>query len=171
MKILVTDASIFIDLYDCDAYDSFFKLPYEIITTYQVWHELDPEQHRVLNKWVESEKLTILKIEEDFVAKTAGKGLSKSLSVADLSVWFACDSKGDILLTSDGTLRKMARRHGMDTHGLLWIFKEFVDHKTLTAAMAVDKLEIVFNQNIYYRSDQKLIKAFEEMKRQLKSGN
>jgi predicted nucleic acid-binding protein len=171
MKILVTDASIFIDLHECDAYDSFFKLPYEIITTYQVWHELDSEHHTVLSRWVESEKLTILKIEEDFVAETSDKGLSKSLSVADLSVWFACDSKEGILLTSDGALRKMARRHGMETHGLLWIFKEFVDHKTLTVAKAVDKLEIVFNQNIYYRSDQKLIKAFEEMKKQLKRGN
>jgi hypothetical protein len=40
-----------------------------------------------------------------------------------------------------------------------------VNHNSLPADLAISKLETVFNQNIYYRSDQKLIKAFEEMKK------
>lgn len=59
MKILITDASIFIDLLDCDACTPFFQLPYEIKTTYQGWRELEEEQQSVLHKWVKSKKLVM----------------------------------------------------------------------------------------------------------------
>jgi len=165
MKILVTDASIFIDLLESDSCRPFFELPYEVFTTYQIWRELEEEQQTILNKWVKAKKLSIIKIEKDFVAETADQNLSKSLSVADLSIWYLCETRGDILLTSDGTLRKMAKRRNLETHGLLWVFGECIIHNTFTAEQAIFKLEMVFNRNIYYRSNQKLITAFEKFKK------
>ncbi|MEX0595597.1 MAG: hypothetical protein WD512_03780, partial [Candidatus Paceibacterota bacterium] len=64
-------------------------------------------------------------------------------------------------LTSDGTLRKMAKKHQIETHGLLWIFDQLVKQSFLTVNDATKKLQLVFNQNTHYKSDQKLFKAYE----------
>lgn len=48
MKVAVTDACIFIDLLESEVYQAFFKLPLEIMTTRQVWGELESEQREVL---------------------------------------------------------------------------------------------------------------------------
>jgi len=88
---------------------------------------------------------------------------AKALSIADLSVWTLTANEGGILLTSDGTLRKMAQKHQIETHGLLWVFDKMVEHKLLPVDAAEEKLRLVFNQNTHYKSDQKLFNAFEKL--------
>lgn len=163
MKVAVTDACIFIDLIECDACSSFFQLPFQFITSYQVWSELEDEQVVTLNEWVKSKKLHIEQTDPDFLELLKDKSLSTSLSIADLSVWFLCDTSGDILLTSDGLLRSSAKKHAMETHGLLWLFDQMVKHQLMSKTTATTKLQSVFNNNIYYSSNTKLIKAFEKM--------
>lgn len=164
MKIAVTDASIFIDLLECEAYDVFFRLPYQIITSYQVWMELEKDQQKILEKWRKNH-LTIIKIEKDFVKKTNEKNLSSSLSIADRSVWFLSHDKKSILLTSDGLLRKMGKKHGIKSHGLLWVFDRMVDEQLLEQSEAIEKLELVFKVNPFYKNDTKLRQAFKKLKK------
>jgi len=165
MRITVTDACIFIDLLECQAYEAFFQLSFKVVTSYQVWMELDKEHREILEKWVESEQLTIIKIKEDFVQKTQNKRLSSSLSVADLSVWYIADENEDILLTSDGTLRTMAKRHEIKTHGLLWIFDQLFREDILSPKELISKLQHIFDINVYYRTNSKLYNAFKRMKK------
>lgn len=108
--------------------------------------------------------MKIVEFESNFVSRARKDRLSLSLSIADISIWVLCKTEGDILLTSDGTLRKMAIRHGIETHGLLWIFQEMIDNSTLTPKQAIEKLEHIFRNNTFYRTDRKLIAAFEKMK-------
>jgi len=165
MRITVTDACIFIDLLECQAYEAFFQLSFKVVTSYQVWMELDKEHREILEKWVESEQLTIIKIKEDFVQKTQNKRLSSSLSVADLSVWYIADENENILLTSDGTLRTMAKRHEIKTHGLLWIFDQLFREDILSPKELISKLQHIFDINVYYRTNSKLYNAFKRMKK------
>lgn len=163
MKVAVTDACIFIDLLESEACPAFFQLPLEIVTTRQVWGELESEQKKVLQQWIESKDLTILEIEGNLETLRINKQLSVRLSIADLSVWTLCHKDGGILLTSDGALRKEAKENNITTHGLLWVFDQIVKNRLLSVNNATEKLKIVFNQNEYYKADLKLFDEFEAM--------
>ncbi|MEX2464182.1 MAG: hypothetical protein WD513_07775 [Balneolaceae bacterium] len=54
MKVAVTDACIFIDLLESEACFAFFQLQFEIVTTRQVWMELESDQRNELEKWMDS---------------------------------------------------------------------------------------------------------------------
>lgn len=163
MKVAVADACIFIDLLDSEACAAFFQLQFDIVTTRQVWMELDIKQRDDLTKWIDSGELSIISGLNNVIEVRDEHNLSKALSVADLSVWTLTANEGGVLLTSDGTLRKMAQKHQIKTHGLLWVFDQMVEHKTLPVAEASKKLQLVFNQNTHYKSDQKLFDAFEAL--------
>lgn len=163
MIVAVTDACIFIDLIESESCTAFFKLELEIVTTRQVWHELELEQREHLEIWIESKQLTITSINDNVVKIGNDHNLSQALSIADLSIWVLANKEKGILLTSDGTLRKMAKKHQVETHGLLWVFDQIVKQDLLPVTEASRKLKQIFNQNIHYKSDQKLLKAYEEM--------
>jgi len=163
MKVAVTDACIFIDLLESESCAAFFQLPLEIITTRQVWGELETDQKGILKQWIESEDLFIVEIGTDIETLRAINDLSIRLSIADLSVWGLCYEKEGILLTSDGMLRKMAKENRIETHGLLWVFDQIVENNLLTVEEATEKLQSVFNQNEYYKTDLKLFDAYEAL--------
>lgn len=163
MNILVTDASIFIDLIDCDVLSPFFELPCQYYTTDYIWDELIPEQQVLLQPAIDHGKLEIHDTDEHFLEYISEKNLSKSLSIADRSVWYLTKMKGDILLTSDGALRKMAKKHEIKTHGLLWIFEQMVNHNIISPQTAITKLDLLFENNSYYRMNVKLMNAWEEL--------
>lgn len=163
MKVAVTDACIFIDLLDSEACSAFFQLQHEIVTTRQVWMELESDQRDILKPWIDTNQLTIITGINNVIAVRDKNNLSKSLSIADLSVWTLASNKEGVLLTSDGTLRKMAQQHHIETHGLLWVFDQLVENGLLPVPEATEKLQFVFNQNTHYKSDQKLFEAFEAL--------
>ncbi|MAO64048.1 MAG: hypothetical protein CL666_03535 [Balneola sp.] len=163
MKVAITDACIFIDLLESEACTAFFQLPLDIVTTRQVWGELESEQKAVLQQWIKTKDLSIIEVQGTLEILRTNYKLSVRLSIADLSVWSVCQKEGGVLLTSDGTLRKMARENNIDTHGLLWVFDQIVKNKLLTVIEATEKLQSVFNQNEYYKADVKLFDAYEEM--------
>lgn len=107
--------------------------------------------------------MTIIETKGNLEALRANKQLSVSLSIADLSVWSLCYREGGILLTSDGTLRKIAKENKVATHGLLWVFDQIVKNRVLTVKQATEKLQCVFNQNEYYKADVKLYDEYEAM--------
>ena len=163
MKVAVTDACIFIDLLDSEACSAFFQLQYEIVTTRQVWMELESDQRDILKPWIDTNQLSIITGINNVIEVRDKNNLSKALSIADLSVWTLTSNNGGVLLTSDGTLRKMAQKHHIETHGLLWVFDQIVKNGLLPVPKATKKLQFVFNQNTHYKSDQKLFEAFETL--------
>ncbi|MCH8495403.1 MAG: hypothetical protein LAT57_07190 [Balneolales bacterium] len=164
MKVLVTDACIFIDLIECAVHEPFFELPYKFVTTDYVWDELSQEHKLLLQPNVDVQKLSIHVADESFLVQTSEKNLSRSLSIADRSVWHLTKTIGDILITSDGALRRMAQKHQLETHGLLWIFEQLVQHSLISSGLALDVLELLFQQNSYYKMNPKLMAAWEKLK-------
>ncbi len=68
IKIAVTDACIFIDLYDLGLVNSFFDLELEIHTTTSVYFELYEEQQQVLKAYQSIDSLIVHNLlESDFL--------------------------------------------------------------------------------------------------------
>ena len=68
LKIAVTDANVFIDLFDVGLMDSFFNLDLEIHTSAAVLYELYLEQQEVLETFRSAGKLAVHNLQEqDFI--------------------------------------------------------------------------------------------------------
>lgn len=65
MKIAITDACIFIDLYDLDLTVSFFSLELEVHTSLDVMNELYPEQKKLLEAYISMKKLMVHNIQNE----------------------------------------------------------------------------------------------------------
>ena len=162
--LLITDASIFFDLQLVNAWQPFFALPHHCVTSYYIWDELDDEIQSSLTPFLDSGQLELREPEDGFATNRSGITGWNRLSLPDKSVFNLSIALGGILLTSDGVLRKAAKEADLATHGLLWLFDEMVNAKALNPEIASEKLETVFDKNIMYRGNQKLIRALEKMK-------
>lgn len=86
LKVVVTDANIFIDLNDLELTEAFFKLNIEVHTTSFVIHELYREQQRLLRSFQKSKKLSVHNLQEKDFREIHNTNYPKSLSIADKSV-------------------------------------------------------------------------------------
>jgi len=86
IKVVITDANIFIDLYDLELINHFFSLYFEIHTTTTVLHELYSEQQYLLFAYKSANKLTIHNLEEEDFINIYKENYPKSLSETDKTV-------------------------------------------------------------------------------------
>jgi hypothetical protein len=52
-----------------------------------------------------------------------------------------------MLLAGDGTLRRNAEKGGIEVHGILWVFDEFVEAGILETSIALQKMELLIKIN------------------------
>lgn len=157
IKIAITDACIFIDLYDLELIAPFFKLQFEIHTTTAVFYELYEEQQRVLLAYQNVEKLIVHNLkEEDFIQIYAEK-YPRSLSEADKSVLYIANKLNACVLSSDKTVRNYAKNKSIAYHGMIWIFDLLVDSQLLSPKQAVIKLKQLVTVNFVFRNNRRLV--------------
>lgn len=162
IKIAVTDACIFIDLYDLGLVASFFNLDIEIHTTSGVYFELYPEQQQVLKAYQSVDKLIIHNLQEqDFIEIYAEK-YPKSLSETDKSVLHLANKINACVLSSDKALRNCAKNKFIEYHGMIWIFDKLVESAILTKREAAHKLEQLVATNFIFRNNQQLVEEIEK---------
>jgi len=155
MAIAVNDANIFIDLFEIDLIDTFFKLNLDLHTTNLVMNELDFEQKLALEKQVACKKLTVKKLDERELEYLMAREISSNkLSKQDVSVYaYAKDLKATIL-TSDNRLRKEAKEKGFEVHGILWVFETMISEKLIKPKKAIDKLIELMKINTWLPMDE-----------------
>lgn len=156
MKIVVTDACIFIDLFDLRLMSHFFELQLEIHTFVDVYNELDDEQKQLLMAYKVGNKLTIHNLNsEDFelINKTIP---SKTLSPPDKTVIYLADKINAIILSSDKTLRNCAKTKAIEYHGILWIFDKLIDEKIISGREASVKLIELTEINFFFKNNLEL---------------
>lgn len=161
MKIVVTDACIFIDLLELGISSNFFQLELEVHTTYEVWDELFEEQQETLKAYHLVGKLTIHVLEQQDFVELAKLNFPRALSPPDQTVLFMAEKLDAILLSSDGKVRKYAKKRSVDTHGLFWIIDELVAKELLTKPEACSMLYQLFKDNLMYKNNNKLWKEAE----------
>lgn len=166
LKVAVTDANIFIDLYDLSLIESFFNLELEIHTTSAVLFELYPEQREVFQAYRSVGKLEIHNLQEKDFIEIYNENYPKSLSEADKSVLHIANKIDACVLSSDKTLRNCAKNKGIEYHGMLWIFDQLVEMEVLNPLEAKAKLEQLVASNFLFRNNQTLV---EEIVKRLKA--
>lgn len=135
--ILVTDATIWIDL-DCSGLlEATFKLPYRFVTTDFVVEELEqPDGPSVLSLGLRIVPLTVQ--QEQLINAEARS--RRQLSLSDHSVLIVAIDNEVPLLTGDKHLRSTGEKAGLVVHGSLWLLDELVSREVIEASKAAEAL-------------------------------
>lgn len=162
LKIVVTDACIFIDLYDIDLTALFFNLDLEVHTTSAVLFELYPEQKQILQAWQSVDKLIVHNLQEQDYTDIYSESYPKSLSETDKSVLYVANKLNACVLSSDKVLRNCAKNKGIEYHGIFWIIDNLVQSSLLSKKDASNKLKLLFESNFIFRNNKQLVAEMEK---------
>jgi hypothetical protein len=153
MKLAITDACIFIDLYDTGLITPFFELGLEVHTTFDVIQELYPVQQSALLVYVPIQKLHIHNISENERQQIITTDYPRGLSMNDKTVLFLAKHLEAMVLSSDKLVRNCAKERKIEYHGMLWIFDKLVESQCLLPSEACHKLNLLFSKNVIYRQN------------------
>lgn len=144
MKIVIQDASVLIDMADCDLLAAWFALGFDLRTTSLIYHEVTRKNQKLkLHRYMDNGQLGIVPASGEVLTEIATfmTTLSTRLTIQDASALYFASKLGCILLTGDRLLREYAKAHDVETHGLLWVFDTLVARGALLPAVAADRLE------------------------------
>jgi rRNA-processing protein FCF1 len=149
MKVAITDASVFFDLYKIELLPEFFGLDIEIYTTDFIFNEiLQSDERSLFETFCRSNKLKIIVIDETEREKISEMNLCfGNKSLADRTAIFKAKQMDCILLTCDKKLTKEAKRQGIEVHGSIWIVCQLLENKKLEPDIAIDRLELLKETN------------------------
>ena len=121
MRLLVSDASVLIDLNKVGLMDPFMRLSYEFMVPDVIVDELRSFNEADLANLVE--RMTVCKYSGEEVLKVEQLlVLNQGLTEPDLFALIASEKyPNSILLTGDGRLRTLATQRGQDIHGAIWV--------------------------------------------------
>jgi predicted nucleic acid-binding protein len=151
MTIVVHDASVLIDLLECELEENWCSLNLRLITTSFVWREINRRHQKTrLKTFVDRGALIIEPvgaetITEIFQLKTE---MSPGVTVEDISVLLLSIRLRAVLLSSDGLLRRQAESRGIEVHGILWMLETLIDHGSISPLTAADRLERLLERNV-----------------------
>ena len=161
MKLAITDACIFIDLYDLQLTAQFFRLDLEIHTSVDVLNELYTNQQQMLTAFQSVGKLTAHIIKEEDKREIHSKPYPKALSESDKTVLYLAAKLDALVLSSDKLVRNSAKNNAIDYHGMIWIFDQLVEKNLITKQEAVTKLKQLVTTNIVFQNNKELVKALD----------
>lgn len=156
MRIVVTDACIFIDVIELQLTAKFFGLELDIHTTRDVFDELFKEQQQILEAYQQNKKLTVHILTSEEKIELLAETFPKALSPEDQSVVFIARKLDAILLSSDKPVRNMAKKLSIEYHGMIWIFDQLVEQGLLKGEEASAKITSMVNSNLIYRNNQEM---------------
>jgi len=148
-EIVVKDACVLFDLIDLNLISTFFQLDLIVLTTPQVIAEItDPSQMEIVLGYLKRNRLTI----DTWGQLDAIDALlieNNGLSFADSSVLELALRKNAVVLSSDGSLRKVSANKGLVVRGVLWIIEELVIKKLVTKEEAMSILDVYPTINLW----------------------
>ena len=147
MRIAVMDANIFIDLFEILWQENLFKIGLEIVTTREVFDELNEQQQESLKKKMESGQIRVMDILVAEHTLVNAIDTSRRLSFSDKTVLYIAIRDNLQILTGDQKLKKTAEKLGLQANGILWVFDKIVELNIVTHHEAADKLESLMRIN------------------------
>jgi predicted nucleic acid-binding protein len=164
MRIAITDACIFIDLYELQLTTPFFKSDFEIHTSVDVLNELYENQQQVLSAFQLAGKLTAHNITQEEKIEILSIAYPRALSDSDKTVLYLAAKLNAMVLSSDKVVRNTAKKNAIPYHGMIWIFDQLVDSNLISNSEASAKLKQLIMTNLVYQNNKELV---EEMQKRL----
>lgn len=162
MKLAITDACIFIDLYDLQLTAQFFGLDIEVHTSLDVINELYESQKQLLSAFKSVGKLTVHTILAEDKNKILATQYPRSLSESDKTVLYLATKLGAIVISSDKAIRNTAKTNAITYHGMIWIFDQLVERNLISKNIASDKLKQLVGSNLVFRNNKELVGEMEK---------
>ncbi len=156
MKITITDACVFIDLYNLELIKNFFLLELEVHTSKDVFNELYDYQQDALREFIVVGKLIVHTLQDFERSDLLKLGLPKSLSQNDKTVIYLAIKLNAKILSSDNLVRKQAGERAIECHGMLWILDQLILIDLIDISLATNKLRSLLSENQTYRNNPKL---------------
>lgn len=149
MRIVITDVSVFFDLYETKVLPEFFALDWEIITTDFVYNEiLHAEQKDTFEVFERSRRLKIITTSAEEIEQILNAEFSTGLlSFTDKTLFWKALQLNATLLTSDRRLRKQAQQNSIEVHGSFWVLEQLMDTGVINSKSAVEALNILRQTN------------------------
>jgi predicted nucleic acid-binding protein len=148
VKVAVTDASIFIDLIQVGWIKFLPGIDCEIVTTYEVIAELHDWQQVILEETIQEQGFSVHPApERELSAWRENLALAKRLSRPDITVLWLAVRMEAMVLTGDKLMRTASTRLHLETHGILWLFDQFIEKQLVTPLEACVGLEVLMEIN------------------------
>jgi len=149
MKLLLTDVSVFFDLFELNLLLEFFGMEWEIYTTDVVYDEIEYQsQQDEFSQWVRSKQLKVLELEvEELEEMQKMKTHLKNRSIADKSLLWKAKEMNIPLLTCDAKLRKEANYQDLEVHGSIWVIEKMNYKGVIFKEEAISKLKLLKSIN------------------------
>lgn len=139
--VIINDTNIWIDLKLTNIIEKVFLLPYELAVPDILYND---ELKDMDGELLEANGIKIIEMTNDEVAETAERsGMTNRVSFNDLTTLVVAKSRGYILVTGDGNLRKIAKSENVELRGTIWLIDEMVSNNILDigeAALICKKL-------------------------------
>jgi predicted nucleic acid-binding protein len=162
MKLAITDACIFIDLYDLQLTAQFFSLPFQFHTSVDVINELYEQQQQLLAAFQSVGKLTVHIIKEKDKKIIQGMAFPKSLSESDKIVLYLASKLKTMVISSDKTVRNVAKNNVIEYHGMIWIFDRLIENNSISKMEAAAKLKQLITTNLVFQNNKELVSEMEK---------
>lgn len=149
MTIVVCDANILIDLLQIDLFNAFLKLKCEMHVPPDVVDEVLEANSDQLARAIRAREilLPVFTPKELFQVQEY-KTLYQPLSIQDCSCLLLAEKLTAILLTGERKLKSIATsRHGIQVHGVLWVFERLIEQKIITPGKAKSRLTQLMTLN------------------------
>lgn len=136
-RLLVTDASIWIDLERTQLTARALRLPFEYVAPDLILGELGVEERdRLLAMGVCEEQLS----GEEVLQIIELAGQYREPGIEDLSVLVLARRLHAVALTGDAGLRRAAEAEGLEVHGMLWLLDQMVASGVMRPGAAAEAL-------------------------------
>lgn len=162
MKIAVTDANIFIDLIKLDMLGFLFNLDLEIHTTYEVYNQLNSEQEKIAQNFVQSGLLILYSFTPEELEELNKIDFPPGLEIADRSVYYYASVSEALILSGDRKLKKFCESKHNNVKGIIWVFDQIVKNELIPVKNAAEKMELLLkiNSRLPYEECQQRIKKW-----------
>lgn len=164
MKLAITDACIFIDLFDLDLMPQLFALNFEFHTSCDVINELDENHQQLISEYVLLGKLIKHIITQNEKHEIYCLNFPISLSESDKSVLYLGIKLDATILSSDKVVRNSANKNIIKYHGIIWLFDKMIENNVISKSFASIKIKQLITTNIVYQNN---IELKETMKNRL----
>lgn len=147
MKVVISDANIFIDLYEMELQEGFFKLPYSISTSVFILEELDdikPLIEKVVN---------VIPVTDKDITAMSQIDWPNPFSFPDRTILYLAQVHQLMVLSGERRMMAWCKENALEGHGLLYILNAMIKNKIYKPKIVCKKLRILRGTNMWLPTD------------------